>query len=66
MLRRFISLDMIRSTPGVGLGLSLVAAIVKTAFQLTIVPGPGCVVEDCLPAPAAGRVKRRCRALGGS
>ncbi len=50
VLRRFYRSDKIRSTPGVGLGLSLVAAIVKLHdFQLTIVPGPGCVVEIACP-----------------
>jgi signal transduction histidine kinase len=42
VLRRFYRSDKIRSTPGVGLGLSLVAAIVKLhGFRLTIHPGPG-------------------------
>lgn len=50
VLRRFYRSDKIRSTPGVGLGLNLVAAIVKLHdFQLTIVPGPGCVVEIACP-----------------
>ena len=42
VLRRFYRSDKIRSTPGVGLGLSLVAAIVKLhGFRLAIHPGPG-------------------------
>jgi signal transduction histidine kinase len=42
VLRRFYRSDKIRSTPGVGLGLSLVAAIVKLhGFRLAIHAGPG-------------------------
>jgi signal transduction histidine kinase len=42
VLRRFYRSDKIRSTPGVGLGLSLVAAIVKLhGFRLAIQAGPG-------------------------
>jgi signal transduction histidine kinase len=42
VLRRFYRSDKIRSAPGVGLGLSLVAAIVKLhSFRLAIHPGPG-------------------------
>jgi signal transduction histidine kinase len=42
VLRRFYRSDKIRSTPGVGLGLSLVAAIVKLhGFRLAIHSGPG-------------------------
>jgi signal transduction histidine kinase len=42
VLRRFYRSDKIRSTPGVGLGLNLVAAIVKLhGFRLVIHPGPG-------------------------
>jgi len=42
VLRRFYRSDKIRNTPGVGLGLSLVAAIVKLhGFRLAIHPGPG-------------------------
>lgn len=44
--RRFYRSDKSRCMPGYGLGLSLVAAISKLHdFDLTIVPGPGCVAE---------------------
>jgi signal transduction histidine kinase len=50
VLRRFYRSDKIRNTPGVGLGLSLVAAIVKLlGFRLTIQPGPACRVEIACP-----------------
>jgi signal transduction histidine kinase len=50
VLRRFYRSDKIRNTPGVGLGLSLVAAIVRLHdFRLTIQPGPGCRVEIACP-----------------
>ncbi|MBR0961999.1 sensor histidine kinase [Bradyrhizobium japonicum] len=46
VLRRFYRSDKMRNTPGVGLGLSLVAAIVKLhGFRLTICPAPGGRVE---------------------
>jgi signal transduction histidine kinase len=42
VLRRFYRSDKIRSTPGVGLGLNLVAAIAKLhGFRLAIHAGPG-------------------------
>jgi signal transduction histidine kinase len=42
VLRRFYRSDKMRNTPGVGLGLNLVAAIVKLhGFQLVIHSGPG-------------------------
>ncbi|WP_092126810.1 sensor histidine kinase [Bradyrhizobium erythrophlei] len=42
VLRRFYRSDKMRNTPGVGLGLSLVAAIAKLhGFRLMIHPGPG-------------------------
>src|SRR5260221_962638 len=50
VLRRFYRSDKIRSTPGVGLGLNLVAAIVKLhGFRLAIHPGRGCRVEIICP-----------------
>jgi len=50
VLRRFYRSDKIRNTPGVGLGLNLVAAIVKLhGFRLAIHPGPGCRVEIICP-----------------
>ncbi len=53
VLRRFYRSDKIRNTPGVGLGLNLVAAIVKLhGFRLTIHPGPGCQVEIACPDQA--------------
>jgi len=46
VLRRFYRSDKIRSTPGVGLGLNLVAAIAKLhGFRLVIHPGPGGKVD---------------------
>jgi signal transduction histidine kinase len=48
--RRFYRSDRSRQAQGVGLGLSLVAAIVKLhGFRLTIAPGPGCVIEVASP-----------------
>ncbi|MGY3423405.1 signal transduction histidine kinase [Bradyrhizobium sp. F1.13.4] len=50
VLRRFYRSEKIRNTPGVGLGLNLVAAIVKLhGFRLTIHPGAGCMVEIACP-----------------
>jgi signal transduction histidine kinase len=50
VLRRFYRSDKIRNNPGAGLGLSLVAAIVKLhGFTLKIISGPGCVVEISCP-----------------
>jgi signal transduction histidine kinase len=50
VLRRFYRSDKIRSTPGVGLGLSLVAAIVKLhGFRLAIHSGHGGRLEIICP-----------------
>jgi len=50
VLRRFYRSDKIRNTPGVGLGLNLVAAIVKLhGFRMAIRSGPGCRVEVVCP-----------------
>src|ERR1700737_1127527 len=50
VLRRFYRSDKMRNTPGVGLGLNLVAAIVKLhGFRLAIFSGPGCRVEIVCP-----------------
>jgi signal transduction histidine kinase len=50
VLRRFYRSDKIRSTPGVGLGLNLVAAIVRLhGFRLVIHSGPGGRVEIVCP-----------------
>jgi signal transduction histidine kinase len=50
VLRRFCRSDKIRHTPGLGLGLNLVAAIVKLhGFRFTIHPGAGCIVEIACP-----------------
>jgi signal transduction histidine kinase len=55
VVRRFYRSDKSRGTAGVGLGLSLVAAIVKLhGFSLDISAGPGCVVEIvCRPGHPA-------------
>lgn len=46
VLRRFYRSDKMRNTPGVGLGLNLVAAVVKLhGFRLVIHAGPGGRVE---------------------
>jgi signal transduction histidine kinase len=50
VLRRFYRSEKAGNTPGLGLGLNLVAAITRLhGFRLTIVPGPGCVVEIGCP-----------------
>jgi signal transduction histidine kinase len=50
VLRRFYRSDRTKHTSGLGLGLNLVAAIVKLhEFRFTIHPGAGCVVEIACP-----------------
>jgi signal transduction histidine kinase len=50
VLRRFYRSEKMRSTPGVGLGLNLVAAIVKLhGFRLVIHSGPGGRMEIICP-----------------
>jgi signal transduction histidine kinase len=50
VLRRFYRSDKVRHTSGLGLGLNLVAAIVKLhGFRFTILSGSGCVVEIACP-----------------
>jgi signal transduction histidine kinase len=50
VVRRFYRSDKSRNTEGLGLGLSLVAAIVKLhGFRFTIAAGPGCTVEIVCP-----------------
>jgi len=54
VLKRFYRLEKLKSAPGLGLGLNLVAAIVKLhGFRLTIRPGSGCVVEIASPDQVA-------------
>jgi signal transduction histidine kinase len=48
--RRFYRSDKNRNSEGLGLGLSLVAAIVKLHdFRFSIAAGPGCVIEIVCP-----------------
>jgi signal transduction histidine kinase len=48
--KRFYRADKSRRSEGLGLGLSLVAAIVKLhGFKLSIVAGPGCTTEIVCP-----------------
>jgi signal transduction histidine kinase len=48
--RRFYRLDKTGGSEGQGLGLSLVAAIVKLhRFRFTLAPGPGCTAEISCP-----------------
>lgn len=55
VLRRFYRSDKMRNTPGVGLGLSLVAAIIKLhGFRLVIHPGSGGQIEIVCPDKANG------------
>jgi signal transduction histidine kinase len=53
VIRRFYRSDKSRNTPGTGLGLSLVSAIVKLhGFRLTLNTGAGCVAEISCPVPS--------------
>ena len=65
VLRRFYRSDKMRHTPGVGLGLSLVAAIVKLhGFRLIIGPAPGGRIEILAWTGRAGMpITRRSRKL---
>jgi signal transduction histidine kinase len=56
VLRRFYRSDKLQGVRGLGLGLNLVAAIVKLhEFRLTIFPGAGCVIEIASPDRRADR-----------
>jgi len=65
VLRRFYRSDKMRHTPGVGLGLSLVAAIVKLhGFRLIVGPAPGGRIEILAWTGQAGKAAaRRSRTL---
>jgi signal transduction histidine kinase len=55
VLRRFYRSDKMRNTPGIGLGLNLVAAIAKLhGFRLFIHSGPGGRIEIVCPDAQAG------------
>jgi signal transduction histidine kinase len=54
VLRRFYRSDKMRNTPGVGLGLNLVAAIAKLhGFRLIIHAGPGGCIDIACPEQLA-------------
>jgi signal transduction histidine kinase len=60
VLRRFYRSDKIRNTPGIGLGLNLVSAIVKLhGFRLIIHAGPGGRVEIIFPDEPVSRTLDR-------
>jgi signal transduction histidine kinase len=49
--QRFYRSDKSRNIKGLGLGLSMVAAIVKLhGFRFTITAGPGCTAEIAFPS----------------
>lgn len=57
VLRRFYRSDAFRKTPGLGLGLTLVATIAKLhGFRLTIFSGAGCVIEIGFPDASETKV----------
>jgi signal transduction histidine kinase len=63
VLRRFYRSDKMRNTPGVGLGLNLVAAIVKLhGFRLAIHSGPGGRIEIRCPDAPYGSDAEQARA----
>jgi signal transduction histidine kinase len=67
VLRRFYRSEKTRSTPGVGLGLNLVAAIVKLhGFRLVIHSGPGGRVEIICPDPRPNSIPPRMKAQATS
>nr|WP_024518920.1 ATP-binding protein [Bradyrhizobium sp. Tv2a-2] len=62
VLRRFYRSDKIRNTPGTGLGLSLVAAIVKLhGFRLFIYSGPGGRIEIHCPVKLSRHDRQQAR-----
>jgi signal transduction histidine kinase len=66
VLRRFYRSDKIRHTSGLGLGLNLVAAIVRLhGFRFTIVPGSGCVVEIACPSAPTCREQQEPARING-
>jgi signal transduction histidine kinase len=51
VIKRFYRSDKSRNSVGLGLGLSLVGAIIKLhGFRFTIVAGPGCTAEIAFPS----------------
>jgi signal transduction histidine kinase len=58
VIKRFYRSDKSRHTEELGLGLSLVAAIVKLhGFRFAIAAGPGCTVE--IACPRGHRIGKR-------
>ena len=67
VMRRFYRSDKSRTTRGVGLGLSLVAAITKLhGFRLTLNTGAGCVAEIACPARPVDAVVDRPNSLNAN